>query len=732
MPKVRVTPIIGLPQFDGWSQVVESPPHSSVKIVLSIAIEGTQAGNVGRDIANFFSSQVIQTLEEFHELLEEIIDQAAENGVHTLFSAGYFSGEACAYATFNGAVLLKRDSKIGTILSSGHQLKLITGKVALHDVVVFSTLSAARFFTEIELKFEQGYDADTIVASVVPGLHAEDNSSLSALAFITFEEEKNVGFRESVVGHQYEHHQHDKSTRPVSQRTSVSALETSSESEMSEDVDDSLVSDPVGTASGVQIQEDVAHELSSSLEETEAPKSSFSFSDLVGSVTRALSLVGRVLSGGLKKVQVLVPPIVRAFRSLRTGAGRAFSGERRTSIIGFFKDLPDTLKSLIPSKDVYLETSNTNRIKRARAGIVVITIIICAAAVVLLVISKRNSERSLAEENVRPLLEEVTSAQAMAQDQPLEARNVASEALRKLEDLQSQHEEGSISYQVISDAYQEASTIFTSISGMDALQELPVFYDLRLVSSDFIASKMLLNQEKLYFVDTEQKTIVSLEVGSKKAAKASVSTESLLVDTTIFENAPLFLTTAGIGSVPDFSQETEEIEYQEEIPEGDSNRNARFITSYENYLYVVNPEKRNIYRYSYGNDGFSDPIGWMQEVSRGLDFADVASISVDGDVWLGMNDGRILKFTRGRSEDFAIKAIQQQFDSSVIVRSVTDGKYLFVLEPARSRVVVLLKTGEFIKEISNTSLGAVTDIIPSSDELNVYAISGSVVYRLDI
>lgn len=744
MPKVRVTPIIGLPQFNGWSQVVESPPHSSVKTVLSVAIEGTQAGNVGRDIANYFSAQVVQTLEEFHLLLEEIINQAIENDVRILCSAGYFSGENCAYATFNGAVLLKRNDKIGTILSSGNQLKLITGKVSLQDAVVFSTLPSASFFSEIELKFEQGYDIDTIVTSVVPGLHSEENSSLSSLAFVTFEEysqkEARLVQAEKVQPHISPSSEYASKSAEVSGQSTVLHQAASSERQTESPIPNKqnpLADTSDARDSGTESSEDtlVASSLAASLEEPVKPESGKGF-DFVAILSTIVSKIGAVLKIVAAAVSVVFrrarPVLVSFAGTLSSGGKNAFqkmkSGGKGLDVTAAIGDTGKAFRSMLPNHDVYIETADSKKIRNIRIAVVVISVLLVVGIGMVLFVSKRNAERDAAQTALAPYASRVEEVQRRVDSDPVAAREEVQAILRELEDLQAEQESNSLFYDIVSARREEIESLYQEISGRDELQELPVFYDLRLVSSDFIASKVLRQGQTLYFFDIEQKTLVTLESNSKRAGKFDVSVDTIR-DAVMFDEAPLVLTQAGIGSL---SISEESVNFEEVIAEGDSNREATLVASFDPYVYVVNPEKRNIYRYADSDEGFSDPIGWIQSVAQGLDFASISSIAIDGDVWLGTKTGELFKFTRGSAQDFEIRGLDTPFNSTVFVHTSSESDRLFILEPQNSRIVILQKNGDFIKEISNTSLGSVTDIVADETESALYAVSGSVVFKLDI
>ena len=61
-----------------------------------------------------------------------------------------------------------------------------------------------------------------------------------------------------------------------------------------------------------------------------------------------------------------------------------------------------------------------------------------------------------------------------------------------------------------------------------------------------------------------------------------------------------------------------------------------------------------------------------------------------------------------------------------------DLENLYVLEAAKSRVVVLTKTGAFVKQLEAKEIAVATDLVVSSDAKTVYLSAGSVVYSFSL
>ena len=191
MLHLKVTPVVGLPQFTGWSQVAESTVSVSVRLVLVYAISGKHAGNVGRDISAKVSDFYFYDVEQLHEFLQQLVNFAHSQECKIFFSCAVLGKSKSIFATYGGSIFLKRSEKSGKILTSDFEVKVVEGTYVENDIFVLTTLQADQFLNEIQLKFQQGYDVDIIITSVVPGLHSQDDSSLSALVFIDKDREKN-------------------------------------------------------------------------------------------------------------------------------------------------------------------------------------------------------------------------------------------------------------------------------------------------------------------------------------------------------------------------------------------------------------------------------------------------------------------------------------------------------------------------------------------------------------
>ncbi len=323
------------------------------------------------------------------------------------------------------------------------------------------------------------------------------------------------------------------------------------------------------------------------------------------------------------------------------------------------------------------------------------------------------------------LEDKLASAEAQLEIDPIAARQSVEAILSELDSLEIRFESQNFARSRILDFNSQVEQYYEQISGREEFQELPVFFDLRLREDDFIARSVDLFENKAVFLDPGQEKIIFLNLDNKQSKSINISELGEAKDLR-FDGERSLLLADGIYSI-DLDAGTVSIL----IEEGDSNREATLLAYFARFIYVFSDEKRNIYRYSEGEEGYSEPIGWLQD-KQGLDFKSVKDMEIDGDLWLAFQDGNILKYTQGNPVEFEIRGLSESFNSQIRIFTKTDYEYLYVLDSEKQRLVVLSKEGDVIKELQSNMLKSATELIVNQDETNAFAISGSLLYELEL
>lgn len=660
---VQTAPVIGLPQYRGWSQV---STNSSKSFVCVFAVEGDNANNFGRDLAEKILDLNPESSSELHQNLLDILSNARKANLKLQLACGLFLDNKGVFATHNGNILLKRNGQIGQIISSTTDLKIIEGKPLDTDIYVMTTFQASGYLNEIKQKLSQGFDVDTIITSVVPNIHGQDNSSLSALSFIW----------------------PNSSNPPIESDHKRSYLD--------ENIDRDLPGKEYWDKKSQKLEiPPIAEERAKKIANINKPNLFLKF------IKKILTIVFKIFKIVLKK-------------------------------ISFLKNTPLLLRKMIPSKDVYVGFGDKKRTLRIILltlilGLIVIGGIFWRKSVV-------NSEISQVQAKLDPIVAQIEEAKQEVATNPLSAREKSQNSIENLEKISQEYKNESGDFtisnkasQLIVDELTKATTFHESISGLNELEELPLFFDLRLVESDFSAQTADTNDTDAFFLDTGKSQIIKLNLEKKQSQVLSIGDYDKLVDIGI-EESNLFLLGGGIHRLK-VGEETDATTIKEE---GDSDKDGLFIKTFGSYLYIFNPEKRNIYRYLENADGeLSEPIGWLVD-KQGLDFDNIKSIAVDGDLWLSTKDGQLKKYTRGEQADFTPSNLPEEITTPLIVYTKENLENLYLLEPEKRRLLVITKDGQFLREIKSDSLASATAIIANEKLGKAFAISGSVIFEVKL
>jgi hypothetical protein len=310
---------------------------------------------------------------------------------------------------------------------------------------------------------------------------------------------------------------------------------------------------------------------------------------------------------------------------------------------------------------------------------------------------------------------------------PIAARKDTEDVVIELEHAVEANKDRKIMTAELQKKLVEARQFYDSISGKEEVDKLPTFYDLRYVQSNFLATKIDLVSNTLIFLDQAEKKVIAVNIDNKQYTDLPLGDLTSIRDIDA-EGRTLYLLGDGMF---EFNLAEPQSATQIRASE-DQNQQADFIRFFNQYIYVLNEEKRNIFRYAFGEDKkLGDSAGWVKS-GTSIDFDQVNSMAIDGDIWLARKDGQIKKYTSGKEVAFTISGMSENFDSPISLYTAEDMSNLYILEPAKGRVVILDKEGRFLREVKSSSLRSTTALVASEKLKKVFAVSGSLVFEIDL
>jgi len=242
---------------------------------------------------------------------------------------------------------------------------------------------------------------------------------------------------------------------------------------------------------------------------------------------------------------------------------------------------------------------------------------------------------------------------------------------------------------------------------------------------DFLGTKLIASEHGILIANDQQNQLLLIK--EKNIFDIwDINYQDFTLDQSRSEQLGVFIKDQGIKYL-DWQNKT----VTEFKSEGDSDRDGQLLESYQNYLYLLNPEKRNIYRYTLRNEELSEAIGWLVE-KQGISFNNVSDMSVDGNLWLSFKDGNVLKFDRGYQEEFSLTGLNQVPDDTLLMASRENSEKLVFLDKSNRRLILTTRDGQLINEIKSNELAGVSDITLAIDGESCFALSGSVIYQIQL
>ncbi len=162
---------------------------------------------------------------------------------------------------------------------------------------------------------------------------------------------------------------------------------------------------------------------------------------------------------------------------------------------------------------------------------------------------------------------------------------------------------------------------------------------------------------------------------------------------------------------------------------------GKAIQTYLRYLYVLSPEKKQIYKYERLSNRYGAPV----EYNVNGDLTGAVDMAIDASTYVLKQGGTVLKLLRGETQPFTIRhAPDALLKNATKIYKVPDGNFYF-LDPVKNRVIVATDggaTGEssYQKQyiLEGEQLGTLRDLYVDPEQSHLYVLDEKRVYVVDL
>jgi len=263
---------------------------------------------------------------------------------------------------------------------------------------------------------------------------------------------------------------------------------------------------------------------------------------------------------------------------------------------------------------------------------------------------------------------------------------------------------------------EKEGTIWQNLATKLKIIENPEIY-VEFSKEEFLPQKMTALDKAFYFFNPNDNWLFKFENGKKEKIETK---EKIKMTTPFAKNSILALRMSEENRLTLFEndQSKETFSLKEPYPEFEIND----FSAFRQNLYFLDSKRGEILKYSFPPNL---PKIWLNPKTQKPIGA--KSIAIDGSIWiLTTKDNKIEQYFAGQyQKTLEINIFPEPKNFEKIFTSF-DLPYLFILEPAQKRVIVLEKTGEVFAQFQSEKFNDLKDIFVS--DKTIYLLNGQKVY----
>ncbi len=159
------------------------------------------------------------------------------------------------------------------------------------------------------------------------------------------------------------------------------------------------------------------------------------------------------------------------------------------------------------------------------------------------------------------------------------------------------------------------------------------------------------------------------------------------------------------------------------------------IETYLRFLYVLSPDRKQIYKYERLSNRYSAPVPY----NVNGDLTGAIDMTVDGAVYVLKEGGTVVKLFRGETQPFALKHAPEDALATVTKLFKVSERNFYFLDPQKNRVIVATDGGEsgessYLRQyiVEGEQLGTLVDLYVDADESHLYLLDEKRLYVVDL
>lgn len=255
-----------------------------------------------------------------------------------------------------------------------------------------------------------------------------------------------------------------------------------------------------------------------------------------------------------------------------------------------------------------------------------------------------------------------------------------------------------------------------------------VITDLAAMNPTAKADRMIKIENTILITGKADNTLYTLSLDTKTVTTTLHDTLPALSANTIPKEQDKVVFVAGDNKIVEFDKKTKALS-QKTIAFPVENVVLQSIGMYNRKLYALDAGNNQIFKHTQAGSVYSKGEAWITD---GTDVKNGVSLAIDGDLYILQKDGTLLKFTAGKRIEFTTTGILPVLSNPNEVWTNSDSKNIYILESSLKRIIVIEKSGKFVKQFTSSLWSTPTSMVIDEKGKMIYVLDNNKVWAFGI
>lgn len=365
---------------------------------------------------------------------------------------------------------------------------------------------------------------------------------------------------------------------------------------------------------------------------------------------------------------------------------------------------PTNAISRTQSGDLKMKTFNNNKTILIAALVILITFI------GTIIFNKYNKQIQLEKEKYQEIVESIEEKQeeydllSIYKDE-----NQAKEKLEEISNLLNSLPQKTANQK---ERYQDALSKFTEM--LNKVRKLNTITDLNIITElDFTPSNIFKHGNSIILSKTDNPEIKSLDLKNKNIENIWKISDTNIQNYVKDKN---FIYALGKDKIKKVNIDNKE-EAEMNIAFHPNFKNASDLIFYGERLYILDSESEQIYKHNMGENNFSKGEVWLKD---NTDLNNVNSLSIDGNIYIGKNNGEFLRLYSGVINNLELEKIDPELKNIDKIYTDKTIQEIYLMDEISKRIIIINKKGELINQYYFPTLEKINNFIIDGASKKIY------------